>query len=104
MLAKSFWPEPDKSKVNKKAEQSEDAIRKTVSDIKQILKITGKKSKQIYIYVIPPELKNYLTSSEELSSELNMNVQVFASNDANKIDPENKSKKAKPGKPGIYLE
>jgi len=104
MLAKSSWPEPDKSKVNKKAEQSEDAIRKTVSDIKQILRITGRKAKQIYIYVIPPELKNYISSSDELSSELNANVQVFASNDVNKIDPENKSKKAKPGKPGIYLE
>jgi len=104
MLAKSSWPEPDKSKFNKKAEQSEDAIRKTVSDIKQILKITGKRAKQIYIYVIPSELKNYLTSSDELSSELNANVQVFASNDENKIDPDGKAKKAKPGKPGIYLE
>jgi leucyl-tRNA synthetase len=104
MLAKSSWPELDKSKVNKKAEQNEDAIRKTVSDIKQILKITGKRAKQIYIYVIPPELKNYMTSSDELSSELNANVQVFASNDANKIDPESKAKKAKLGKPGIYLE
>jgi hypothetical protein len=68
------------------------------------LKITGKRAKQIYIYVIPPELKNYMTSSDELSSELNANVQVFASNDVNKIDPESKAKKAKLGKPGIYLE
>jgi hypothetical protein len=45
-----------------------------------------------------------MTSSDELSSELNANVQVFASNDANKIDPESKAKKAKLGKPGIYLE
>jgi len=104
LLAKSSWPEINKSKINKKAEQSEEAVRKTVSDIKQILKITGKRAKQIYLYVIPPELKNYQSVQSELSGELNTNVQIFASNDPSKIDPEGKAKKAKPGKPGIYLE
>ncbi len=104
MLAKSSWPKFDKSKINKKAEQNEESIRKTVSDIKQILKITGKRAKIIYLYVIPSELKNYTLVSSELSSKLNSEVRVFAVNDSTKIDPENKSKKAKPGKPGIYLE
>ena len=31
-------------------------------------------------------------------------AKIFAVNDKKKYDPENKSKKAKPGKPGIYLE
>jgi len=31
-------------------------------------------------------------------------INVYAVNDKKKYDPENKSKKAKPGKPGIYLE
>jgi len=104
LLAKSSWPEINKSKINKRAEQSEEAIRKTISDIKQILKITGKRAKQIYLYVIPPELKNYNSVKGDLSKELGANVQIFASNDSNKIDPEGKAKKAKPGKPGIYLE
>ena len=44
-----------------------------------------------------------------LPKELNIyecieDVQVFAVNDKKKYDPENKSKKAKPGKPAIYLE
>ncbi len=103
LLAKSGWPEINKSKINKKAEQSEESIRTTISDIKQILKITGKHAKQIYLYVIPPELNNYKSVQQELSMELGARVQVFASNDSNKIDPEGKAKKAKPGKPGIYL-
>jgi len=32
------------------------------------------------------------------------NVVSCAVNDKDKYDPENKSKKAKPGRPGIYLE
>ncbi len=31
-------------------------------------------------------------------------VEIFAVNDKKKHDPENKSKKVKPGRPGIYLE
>ena len=78
LLAKSIWPKVNKSKINKKSEKSEEAIRKTVSDIKQILKITGKKAKQIYLYVIPPELKNYKSVEFELSNELGASVQIFA--------------------------
>ena len=44
-----------------------------------------------------------------MPNEVNMykdveGINVFAVNDKKKYDPENKSKKAKPGKPGIYLE
>ncbi len=31
-------------------------------------------------------------------------VEVFAVSDKKKYEPENKSRKAKPGKPGIYVE
>ena len=43
-------------------------------------------------------------NQEILQKELGKEIKVFAVNDSNKIDPENKSKKALPGKPGIYLE
>ena len=61
-----------------------------------------KDGKKIYLYVLPKELDNY--NEEELTERIHKEVKVFAVNDKNKHDPENKSKKAKPNKPGIYVE
>jgi leucyl-tRNA synthetase len=98
------WPNFNKNKINKEIEESENTIQKTMSDINQILHITNKKSaKNIYIYVIPPELKKYKEAESFLSNIFNTNIQIFASNDSKKIDPDSKSRKAKPGKPGIYI-
>jgi hypothetical protein len=58
--------------------------------------------KNIYLYVMPNELSIY--NEQALSKRINKQTKIFAVNDKNKYDPENKSKKAKPGKPGIYLE
>jgi leucyl-tRNA synthetase len=104
-VSTSKWPAFDNKKINKKIEESEKTIQKTMSDINQILHITNKKSaKNIYIYVIPPELKKYKEAESFLSNIFNTNIQIFASNDSKKIDPEGKANKAKPGKPGIYIE
>jgi leucyl-tRNA synthetase len=103
-VSTSKWPKFNKNKINKEIEEAEKTIQKTMSDINQILQITNKKSaKNIYIYVIPPELKKYKEAESFLAGIFNTNVQIFASNDKNKIDPDNKSSKAKFGKPGIYL-
>jgi len=51
---------------------------------------------------MPNELQIY--NQQTLSNKLNKKVIVQAVNDKNKHDPKNKSKKAKPGKPGIYVE
>ena len=103
-VSTSKWPKFKKNKINKEVEEAEKTIQKTMSDINQILQITNKKSaKNIYIYVIPPELNKYKEAESFLSGIFNTKVQVFASNDENKIDPDNKASKAKFGKPGIYL-
>jgi hypothetical protein len=39
-----------------------------------------------------------------ISKNLGKEVEIFAVNDPKKLGPENKSKKALPGKPGVYLE
>jgi hypothetical protein len=51
---------------------------------------------------MPFELANY--DSEILSKRLQKEVKVFAVNDKSKYDPESKAGKAKPGKPGIFVE
>jgi leucyl-tRNA synthetase len=99
------WPECDEKKINLKFEKQEEAMDKIVADILNIQKIVearGEKKEKVYIYVIPNEKENY--DSSEIGLRVNKQVIVFAVNDAKKYDPNNISKKTKPGKPGIYME
>ncbi|MBT96814.1 leucine--tRNA ligase [Candidatus Pacearchaeota archaeon] len=89
------WPAADNRKINEKLEKQEQAVEKLIEDIGHIKKLTGKKDAQVYVYVLPNELKIY----REVK-----NIKIFVVNDKKKYDPENKSKKVKPGRPGIYLE
>jgi leucyl-tRNA synthetase len=100
------WPKVDEKKIDVKLEQQEQAVDKTVSDIVNIINIIkekqGKEADKVYLYVIPNELTNY--NSEMLGKRLNKTVKVFAVNDKSKYDPENKAGKAKPGRPGVFVE
>ena len=106
LVSLASWPVEDNSKIDSKFEQAEEAMDKSVGDIVNVLRIVkekqGKDADGVYIYVLPNELSHY--SSEELTSRVGKPVKVFAVNDKNKHDPEGKASKAKPGKPGIYVE
>jgi len=105
-ISLASWPIADKSKIDEKLEIAEKNVDKTVSDILNVLNIikekTGKEGNKIYLYVIPNELGNY--NADAIAKRAGKEVQVFAVNDKNKYDPEGKASKAKPGKPGIYVE
>lgn len=103
LVSTSGWPKVDKKKINKKAEELITSIQKSSEDIHHILKIVGKKPKEIYLYVLPNELKMYKEVEKPFSKEFKAKVKVYAVNDKNKYDPEKKASKAKPGKPGIYI-
>ena len=100
------WPKADESKINEKLDIAEKSVEKTVFDILNVLKIVKEKQaknvERVYLYVIPNELSNY--DSSLLTSRIGKKVEIFAVNDKKKYDPESKSGKAKPGKPGIYVE
>ena len=89
------WPKADKKKIDEKFEKEDEMISKLKSDINNIKKILNKEKARVYVYVMPNEVEIY----KDIEG-----INVFAVNDKKKYDPENKSKKAKPGKPGIYLE
>jgi len=89
------WPICDEKKINERFEKQDEIIRKLKIDVEQIKKLTGKKDAKVYVYVLPNELELY----KEIEG-----IKFFAVNDKKKYDPENKSKKAKVGKPAIYLE
>jgi leucyl-tRNA synthetase len=99
------WPEVDEKKIDLKLEEAEKNVEKTVGDILNILKIVkekGSEGEKIYLYVIPNELANY--DAEALTRRIGKSVKVFAVNDKKKHDPQGKASKAKPGKPGIFVE
>ncbi|HEC93218.1 MAG TPA: hypothetical protein ENI51_09545, partial [Candidatus Atribacteria bacterium] len=98
------WPEPDESKIDEEVERMEEVVSKTVEDIREIIKITKKRPKKIYLYVIPKELDCFKENALLLEQEFGCDFAVYAVNDSKKYDPENKAKKAKPGKPGIFVE
>lgn len=91
------WPGVDGEKINQRFDKEEEMVEKLKKDIAQIKKLTGKETEKtrIYVYILPNELEIYKKVQ---------GVKVFAVNDKNKYDPENKSKKVRPGRPGIYLE
>jgi len=89
------WPVADLKKINKKFEKEDEMVSKLKSDINNIKRILNKEDAKVYVYVLPNELEFYKNVKE---------IKVFAVNDKKKYDPENKSKKVKPGRPGIYLE
>ena len=106
LISLENWPEVDEGKIDNKIEEQEKALEGAVADIKNILGIvkdkTGKEPGEVYLYAIPKELGNY--SEKEISERLGIKVKVYAVNDKKKYDPEGKAGKAKPGKPGIYVE
>ncbi|HKL23924.1 MAG TPA: class I tRNA ligase family protein, partial [Candidatus Nanoarchaeia archaeon] len=116
-ISKEEWPEADETKIDERLEKKEQAIEKITDDINNIVKLIQEKqpekekpSKAI-IYTIPPEKENYSSSIEKIKKKTHLEeVEVYAINDEaiksnpEKTDPEGKAKKAKPGKPAIYLE
>ena len=105
LISVSSWPVADDSKINEEIDKAEENFERTISDVQNVLKIVndkqGKEVKYVYLYVIPNELS--LFNKDSLEKRLNVKVAVFEVNDKKKYDPENKSGKAKPGRPAIYV-
>jgi leucyl-tRNA synthetase len=89
------WPKVNEKKINEKFEKEDEMVSKLKSDIFNIKNMINKEDAKVYVYVLPNELDLYKKIE---------GIKIFAVNDKKKYDPENKSKKVKPGRPGIYLE
>jgi leucyl-tRNA synthetase len=104
----SEWPKFDDKKINEKFEKEEEMFEKLISDINHISGLIkdreDKKTSKVFVYVLPNEKENYESNLEEIEKRTGLKVKVYSVNDKDKHDPENKSKKVKPGRPGIYLE
>jgi len=106
-LSLESWPTADESKIDENIEKQEKDVEKLIEDVNNIIGIfreKGKKVSRAFIYVLPNEKDAYAESLEIIKRKTNLEIEIYAANDKNKYDPQNKSAKAKEGKPGIYLE
>jgi restriction endonuclease S subunit len=98
------WPVVEEKKINKKLEEQEQAVEKLSEDINHIVKMIKTKIKKVFVYVLPNEKEIYVRSKNLIEKKTGLSLEIYAVNDKDKHDPKNKSKKVKPGRPGIYLE
>ncbi len=99
------WPEFDERKIDTEILKQEEIFRKICEDIKQVVKLS-KRNKDLYLYMsTEKELLSLQQSTSFLKKELGFEkVKIFLAKDSKKYDPEDKAKRAKFGKPGIYIE
>jgi len=98
------WPVADEKKIDERFEKQEQELRKLIEDINKIAKLLKKKSKKVFVYTLLNEKQIYQENINEIKKRTGINVEVYAVEDKDKYDPENKSKEVKSGRPGIYLE
>lgn len=98
------WPIFDNKKINKNYEEQEKIQEKIIEDIRNLLKLVKFHPKNVYLYTIPNEKKLLLEAKDFFEREFNLKFDVFATNEKNKYDPQNKSSRSKKHKPAIYLE
>ncbi|MBP7708579.1 leucine--tRNA ligase [Candidatus Pacearchaeota archaeon] len=101
LISTAEWPKYEEIKEKK---SKEDVTVKIIANTKPVIeKVSSiQKINKIYLYVMPFEINQI--DKKKIEKELGYAIEIFAVNDPNKKDPENKAKKAIPGKPGVYLE
>jgi len=106
-ISLSEWPNPEEKKIDGSLEKQEEAVVKLAGDINHIVKLVkekGQEVKKVFVYVLPNEKNNLLENLDLLKKKTSLEFEIYGVSDKDKYDPENKSKKVKPGRPGIYLE
>ncbi len=106
-LSLEKWPQVEAGKIDKKFEEQEKMVGKTLEDIRNLIglmKEKGKETEKVYVYVLPKEVDVYSEVCEEMEKSLGVAVSVFSVADKKKYDPEKRAAKAKPLRPAVYLE
>lgn len=107
-LSLADWPVVDESKINEKFEQQERVVEKLAEDINHVSNLLKEREKKqpirAFVYVLPNEMVFYSESIEKIRKKTGLEIEIFSVSDKEKYDPEGKSKKVKPNRPGIHLE
>jgi leucyl-tRNA synthetase len=106
LISVSEWPIFDEKKINEqfeKIEQMVEELCKDINNISNLLKIKGNNFSKIYVYALPSEEKEYKDNLTLIKKKTNAEIEIYSVNDPKIFDPEQKAKKAKLGKPALYL-
>ena len=102
------WPKADERKIDERFEREEQSIGRLIEDINHVAKLIkdkeSKNIKKVFVYVLPNEKEIFNSETDLIKKRTGFDIEVYSVSNKNKYDPKNKSKKVKPGKPGIYLE
>lgn len=103
-VALEKWPEADEKKIDKSVLELENFLVKTQEDLREIIKITGKKDRAYLYFATEKELNFFKEFLDFLKKQFKFkDVKMYKASDPKRYDPENKASKAKYGKPGIFL-
>ncbi len=102
-ISNTSWPEFDEKKL-KSVKKEIDVNEKIIENVKNVVdKLMEKREvKKAYLYVLPFEVEKL--NIKKISESVGCEVIIYSVKDAKKYDPENKSKKARPGMPGVFVE
>jgi leucyl-tRNA synthetase len=99
------WPKIDEKLIDEKILELEEIFGKTVEDLRHVVKLVGKKESAYLYFSTQEELEYFKENLEFVRREFGFGkLEPFLASDEKRYDPQNKASKAKPGKPGIYLE
>jgi len=96
------WPKAEEIKIKKQQIDVNERVIKYVKGIIGKLEEKGEKFKKVYLYFVPFEFSS--VSLEKLKKGIGKEIVAYSLADEKKYDPQNKSKRAIPGMPGIYVE
>lgn len=103
-LSLSSWPSYDEKKIDERFDKEDEIIKKVAQDIIHVKQLIGKDKPIAHLYPIPPEMQLIKSYEDQISNLSGSTVITETIGSPTIYDPEGKSKKAKPGRPGIYLE
>jgi leucyl-tRNA synthetase len=104
LVSTEKWPEPQPEKIDKKIMQLEETYKKTLEDVKQVAKIAKAEDHLCLYFATDEELAYFKDSTEHLEKLGFKKISLFKSTDPKAHDPQDKGKRAKFGRPGIFLE
>jgi leucyl-tRNA synthetase len=100
LISTALWPVAQK--VEKKVSSATDVNTSIVEQVNLALHKTPGNYKKVLVYVMPFEIGKI--NVDQLHKEIGKETCVYSVADPKKYDPQNKAKKALPGKPSVYLE
>ena len=104
-ISLSEWPKAEKETVDVKVIELEEVLERTMEDVKHLSALTGRKGRLCLYTVSSEEFQHFKAATEFLGREIGFNeVRVFRADDDKRYDPHDRAGKARPKRPGIYLE